>query len=209
MYTLIAAVVLIFVGTTAGFYFAQDRLKEFAASITQLNADAEVGDKEVSTLQQLEKELEENQKTIKAARAIVSESKQYAYQDQIVADITAIANKSGVSITAFNFEPAGAEAGATTATPAPAAGGDSTAAGSPPGVPSVPNAASSAKVKSVVTNVTLSSPVRYNNLIEFIRAIELNRMKMQIAKVSLTTVEGGLSAETFAIEVYVRWKTKI
>ena len=200
LYILSALLLLVFAGTVGGFYLAQSNLHDYAESITQLNANAEAGDKDIATLQRLKDRLASSQEVIKRTESIVSESKQYIYQNQIIEDITAIARRSGVTVTAFEF--AGSSADAAGANP-PAAPVATPGAPAAPDSGTAPSAASS--VKSVVTNVTIKNPVSYKALINFIQDIEANRMKMQISKVSLSADDkGGVTSQSFAIEVYTR-----
>jgi len=111
-----------------------------------------------------------------------------------VRDISAIAAKSGVTITNFEFNDTAA---ATTTTPtAPAAAGSASAAAAttiPSGV-----------TKKVMT-ISIDSPLPYTNLMNFLKNIEGNDLKIQVPSVSITKGEGNLvDTQTFSIEVYVR-----
>ncbi len=206
MYILIALVILVFVATAGGFYLTQSKLHDYAVSITQLNANAKAGDTDVSTLERIEATLKQNQGTINSAKEITTANAQYGYQDKIIEDITAIAARSGVTVTSFDFS--AAAAGSTPAAPAPTAppaNPSATTPAVPGGVPGAGAAPAAAAVKSVVTTVTIKNPLKYSTLMNFIQAIEFNRMKMQIAKVSLASGDdGNVTSQTFAIEVYTK-----
>ena len=184
-------IVGIVAAVAGGFFYAQQNLSAYASEISKLNADAESGDTNVQTLKNLQKRLAQEQATIRNARSIVADSA--TYSDQVIGDITRIAAESGVEITSFGFVDA---SGTSSGTTAPAAA---------PVTPTTPTAAGPSGVTKKVVSVTLKSPLRYSNLMNFIRSIESNDLKMQFASVNMTKDEGDMVAtQTFSIEVYVR-----
>lgn len=191
---LILVMILIVIATIAGFYFSQQQILKYANDVSQSNSDAAAGGQNLATLRNLDTQLDQKAGTIEKAKKIVAESKDYVYQDQIIKDIADIGNETGVDITGFSFTPqtAGASA-APTGTSAPSVNepAASTVAGS--------------TLKSQTVTVTIDSPLSYNNLMKFIKRIEQNSFKMQIANVSITGAEDSeVSSEAFSIEVYVR-----
>jgi hypothetical protein len=198
---LMISIVAVIVAVSAGFYFFQKQLKAYATEISVLNADAKAGSDDLQALQSLQNTLEEEQGAIEKARSIVAESQKYQFQDQIVNDISNIASDNGVVVTQFNFAGGQESADGTTA---PATSG--AAAATPAADTQTPDAKptpSSLKTESV--SVSIESPLPYNRLMNFIRAIEQNSLKMQIASVSLTKEEGSnVTTQSFNLEVYVR-----
>lgn len=190
---LAVTVIVIAIGIAGGFWFAHRNLNAYATQISTMNADAKSGDTNIQTLLNVQKRLEQEQTTIANARSIVADSA--TFSDLVVNDISRIANESGVSITGFEFVES---AGTGTAAPATVA---------PPATPgaSAPTAAIPGGVSKRVVSVSLESPLRYASLMEFIRKIETNDLKMQFASVSMTKDEGAnVATQTFSIEVYVR-----
>jgi hypothetical protein len=193
-FVLSITMLLILVVIVGGFYFAQVQLRNYGRSISQLNADAASGDKNLQILRSLEDKLKAEAPTIKKAQSIVAESKQYKYQDEIVQDLSRNATVSGVTISGFAFTSANATAPGTTSaqTTAPAA--------------------NSSGLRSQTVTVSIVSPVSYDNIMLFIKSIELNPLKMQIASVSLSRYidtdnkfnGNAVTPESFTIEVYVR-----
>lgn len=188
------SILLLIVAVAGGFLFAQRNLKGYATTISRLNADAESGDQNIRTLRSLKTRLAEEQLAITSARSIVADNATYA--DQVISDITRIANESGVTITSFEFA---GDATASGTAPAPGAVPTTptttapTAGGAPAGV-----------TKKAVT-VTLQSPLKYTSLMNFIQKVETNKLKMQFASVAMTKGEKDtVTAQTFSIEVYVR-----
>ena len=194
---LIIGMAMLAVVSSAAFYFIQQRLAEYASEISVLNATAKSGNSDLQTLRSLETRLDEERNAITKARSIVADSQQYRYQDQIVTDIARIAGDSGVVVTQFDFS--GASTGGTTTPTTPTPQPSTTTPGS--------SATGTSSLKSETVNVTIKSPVSYNALMNFIKAIETNPTKMQIATISMTADAANpsqVSPQSFTIKVYVR-----
>ena len=193
---LILTMVLVSVLAAVGFYFMQMQLRAYANEISQLNADALDGGENLNTLRQLSVQLDEKASTIAKTKRIVAESKQYVYQDEIIKDLATIGRESGVSVTGFSFTGAGVVAGTST-TP--------TGTTAPESSPTPAASSNPSTLKSQSVTVTIASPVAYTNLMRFIKRIELNPLKMQIARVSISKESGSkVTSDSFVIEVYVR-----
>ena len=197
---LIIAVILLIVIVSGGFWFAQRNLYAYASQISTMNADAKSGDTNIQTLTGLGTRLEEEASTIASARSLVADNA--TFSDLVVNDISQIAKESGVVITSFEFvEPADASTASPTV-PAPAAAAAPTTP--VPAAPTTTTQAPSGVTKRVVT-VTLESPLEYAKLMDFIRKIETNKLRMQFASVSITKGDGTeVATQTFSIEVNVR-----
>ncbi len=192
---LAVSVVVLIVTIAGGFLFAQRNLNAYATQISTMNADAKSGDTNIQTLLNVQKRLEQEQSTIANARSVVADSA--TFSDLVVNDISRIASESGVSITGFEFVESATAGTVTTPTTAPATPG---APGAAAPVATVPGG-----VSKRVVSVSLESPLRYASLMEFIRKIETNDLKMQFASVSMTKDDGDkVATQTFSIEVYVR-----
>ncbi|MBC7512345.1 hypothetical protein H7142_01635 [Candidatus Saccharibacteria bacterium] len=192
---LIIAVILLIVIVSGGFWFIQRNLNAYASQISTMNADAKSGDANMQTLTGLGTRLEEEKSTIASARSLVADNA--TFSDLVVSDISRIAKESGVVITSFEFAE---QADASTASPTVAAA--PTAPG--PAAPTTTTEAPSGVTKRIVT-VTLESPLEYAKLMDFIRKIETNKLRMQFASVSITKDDGtDVATQTFSIEVNVR-----
>ena len=112
---------LIVVAATAGFFFAQKSLNEYAVEISRLNADAASGDQNLQTLNGLQAKLDERKTAIDNANALVADEATYA--DKAINDITRIANEAGVRITSFEFVEGGSSSAGAAAEPGARAGG--------------------------------------------------------------------------------------
>lgn len=186
--------ILIVVATSAGFWFIQRNLREYASAISVLNANANSGDQNLKTLNGLQARLDAERMAIDGAHALVAD--QATYADQVIADLTRIAAAAGVRITSFEFVE---DVAAPTA---PAAGTTATlpAAGATPISPAAP-----AGVVKKTVSVSIESPLSYSELMKFLSGIETNPLKMQIPSVTMTKGENtDVTTQQFSIEVYVR-----
>jgi hypothetical protein len=198
---LIITMTLLLAAAIAGFYFGQKTLSAYATEVSTKVAEAENSKDSVNQLQKLESELERLSSVRERTKSIVAESRSYLYQDQIIADLNNYANQAGISISQFNFQTEAAATGAAPATSAAPATPDANSS-SPPPVTTSPTPA----VKSTTVSITLKTPIKYENLIKFIRSIEQNLTKMQISGISLNPGEDAetISTDSLNIEVYIK-----
>lgn len=199
---LAVCIVVVIIAVAGGFFLAHRSLTGYATAISQLNADAETGDQSIATLNQVETRLDSEQATIEAARSVVGESATFA--DTIFTDINRIAAESGVSITSFEFvnstNTGAASGGAQTTAPAP-----TTATPTAPGAATPTTTAAPSGVTQKSISVTIDSPINYDRLMNFLKRIETNDLKLQIASVTLTKDEGNtVGTQSFSIGAYVR-----
>lgn len=175
------------------FIVANNKLKEVAIDVSRASIDADASRNNLQALKTIQAELEQQKETIERTRSIVADSQSYQYQNQIISDLNNYAQQAGLTITNLDF---GATTTGGTSTPAPTPGATAT-----PGATPAP-----AGVKSTSVSVTLSNPIEYKTLLNFIRLIEQNLTKMQVSKVGLSSdAEGGkVTSDTLSIEVYVK-----
>lgn len=183
---------LVVILASTGFYLVDRMLKEVALDVSRTLVDANASQSNIQTLQKVQKDLSDNQDIVERASSIVADSQSYQYQDQIITDLNDYAQQSGVAITNLDFS--GSTEGSSVNTPPAALKTPQTTVPVPKGV------------KSTAVSVTLKNPVKYNDLLRFIKSIEQNLTKMQISKVSLSkdTANSGVSSEAFTIEVYIK-----
>jgi hypothetical protein len=189
--TLLVVMALVIAAVAGGFLFVERNLRDYATSISRLNADAQSGDQNIQTFKNLEKRLSEEQSTIAAARSIVADNT--TYTKQVIDDISRIAAESGVVVTSLEF-PKDAASAATPAAPTTATPGQTTTTTPAP-----------AGVTKKTITVSVQSPLKYSNLLSFIQKIETNDLKMQLTSVTLAKEkDDAVTTQTFNIEVYVR-----
>ena len=200
-----ASLTLAIIGAGAIFTYASAQLKDTATTVSHKVADAKASQNNLANLKKIEQFLEDNKDSVARANEIVAESKSYEYQNQIINDLKTYAASSGVSIKSFDF--AAGNSAATPATPAapaaPAAGAEASAATNPAATGAEPAAPT---LKSTTVSITLDSPLAYENLLRFVKAIEQNLTKMQISAITLSkgSANNEVTTDALSIEVYIR-----
>lgn len=187
-------------------------LEEKSKQASHTNIDSELSSQKTNRLKELEIKLNKYQDVSKRAAAIVADSKQYRYQDQIVNDINTYAEVAGVTILGFNFNEGGGNADAANS----ASGNASTPAVTPPSGQSTdspattpPTGASKSVapgLKTVNASIQLDSPIPLSNFLIFLKYIEQNVTKMQVTGVTLTPSDNPklISNPTINVTVYTR-----
>lgn len=177
------------------FWFAFSQLKQSAAEVQSINAEASSSSENLNALRSMETKLASSTESIQRAKDIVAESQSYEYQDTIMNDIEAYATKSGLNIASYSFSNADSTAAPAAATPAPAT--------APTGETPAP---SGTGLKSTTVSVSLAGGYRFENLMTFINSIEQNLTKMQLSGVSLSRDEqtNAITSGELTIEVYLR-----
>lgn len=186
--------IMISIGT-GGFWLVREELVKLASEANELAVGVNASRYNLQNLKKLESELAKLRDAEQKATMIAAESKSYMYQNQIISDIYSMADKAGISIESIDFASPGSS--------------QSSPAATPDGSQTVNGSVSTSGLKSTFANITVKNPVNYNELLAFIRYIELNSTKMQISKISLVSqTEGGafvgVNSDAFNIEVYVR-----
>lgn len=185
---LAAVIVLLTLLIALGFYGVQSYLYKFAVEVSHANEDAATSGNDIQKLQNLQQKLADEASIIDRTKKIVADSKSYEYQDQIIADLNTYAARAGVLITSFVFADNNAQASAGASAPA-----DTTAAAIP-------------GLKSTTVAITLESPTKYNQVMNFVHYIEQNLTKMQLASLELTkgAASDEVATSTLEIGVYIK-----
>ena len=173
----------------AGFWLIREELVKLASEANSLATGVSASRYNLQNLKKLELELKRLQDAEQKATTIAAESKSYMYQNQIISDIYAMAEKTGLSIDTIDFTSASSAPTDTTQT--------------------INGSVASSGLKSTFANISVKNPVDYDDLLAFVRYIELNSTKMQISKISLVSqitggAVAGVNSDAFNIEVYVR-----
>lgn len=191
---LVASMAILLTLAVVLFAFGFQKIKEHSVSTRAVAAEAQASNSSVQNLINIKKQLEVNKDAIQRASLIVSESKSYIYQDQIIQDINRFANSAGITITNISFSDTGTIPTSSTTTTAPTA---TPAVGKPAGI------------KTTTATVTVKNPVDYNKMLAFIHSIEDSLFKMRISQVSLSKPTDAKSpnevaSDVLTIEVYLR-----
>lgn len=187
---LIAAMVLVTIVISIGFYFLQSFLYKFAVEVSHANENATTSANDVATFIKLERQLEDDQVTIKRVESIVAESKSYQYQNQIINDLNTYAARAGLKINGYTF---------SDGAPAENGGSAQTAAENPSSAPV-------SGLKSTAVTVALSQPTKYQDVMEFVRSIEQNLTKMQLSSLVMAkgVAKDEVTISALEIEVYIK-----
>ena len=177
-WSLYGLIVLLVAGIGAGSYLMHIKLVGYVTNVDHTKIDTELSEQGIENAKKLRRTLDDNRESVARAAAIVADTKYYEYQDQIVQDISSYAAASGLTVLGFDF---------TTSTSA--------------------KATAITGVKAVVATISLSSPVNYDNYLQFLKLIERNLTKMQITQLDISNDlknPGGVNSPVITLEVYVR-----
>lgn len=178
---LIASLVLLVIGAFGSFYAFSWILSKTVQATDHAKIDAELSRNNIDRLKKLQVDLTNKKDIVLRAQNIVAQSTTYQYQDQIVADLNAYADRAGVSVVGYDFK-------ATVATK-----------------PSTTQAPSG--VKTTAASVTLNGPMEFERLLKFLKAIEQNLTKMQVSSVGISRDDKNpslVNSPTIGLEIYVR-----
>lgn len=180
---LVVSMFLIVGLAVAMFYFANQYLSKVATDVGSVLVEAESSQDSLQSLQATERRLSNESAAVERASNIVADSQNYQYQNKILTDLDNYAAQSGVDIRSINLSSGGSASDDTPVASRAPAGLNTTSA-----------------------SVTLGNPVDYNNLLHFIRSIEQNLTKMQIATISLSRADSSnqVTSDSLTIEVYIR-----
>ena len=185
---ILAGALLLTITTGIGvFVFGQQQLSAVAEETRKSTTDAESSSNELQALTTLKNRLKEQDKDVERAAKIVSITKNYSYQDQVVQDLVNYANASGVVIKSIDFSANNSSAASKSTNAA-------TITKAPTGT------------KSISATVTLNTPVAYDSLRDFIYRIEKNLFQMQISNLTLSSNKdtGGIVVDALTVTAYVR-----
>ncbi|RWZ79736.1 MAG: hypothetical protein EOT04_00545 [Candidatus Chaera renei] len=183
---LMTAILLMIGAVAASYYFSSKLLSANVAQTNAIKAQAATASEDITRLKLLASELQNKQDAVNRASQIVSDTKQYQYQDQIVKDMNAFAAAAGVRVLGYDFSNPQNKA---------APGGQ-------------PQASLGIKgVKTINAVVTLDKPVDFDSFLRFLKAIENNLTKMQITGVNMIpdlNNPSQINNPTVGLQIYVR-----
>lgn len=167
--------------------FAYSFLSKTSEEVGKMQTEAIAVDAKIQSLLASKSQLDRNSDTVKKAKNIVSESKLYQYQNQIIKDLNTYANRTGIPIKAFSFqnEPTTSAKTATSSKRTPA---------------------SPAGVKSTFVSIQLGDHIDYTKFLHFLSLIEKNVTRMQLLGVSISRDANNheISIQSLEVKVYTR-----
>ena len=167
--------------------FAYSFLSKTSEEVGKMQTEAIAVDAKIQSLLASKSQLDRNSDTVKKAKNIVSESKLYQYQNQIIQDLNTYADRAGIPIKSFSFqnEPTTSAKTATS---------------------SKQTSTSPAGVKSTFVSIQLGDHIDYTKFLHFLSLIEKNVTRMQLSGVSISRVANNheISIHTLEVKVYTR-----
>lgn len=167
--------------------FAYSFLSKTSEEVGKMQTEAIAVDAKIQSLLASKSQLDRNSDTVKKAKNIVSESKLYQYQNQIIKDLNTYADRAGIPIKAFSFqnEPTTSAKTATSSKRTPT---------------------SPAGVKSTFVSIQLGDHIDYTKFLHFLSLIEKNVTRMQLLGVSISRGANNheISIQSLEVKVYTR-----
>ena len=167
--------------------FAYSFLSKTSEEVGKMHTEAIADDAKIQSLLASKSQLDRNSDTVKKAKNIVSESKLYQYQNQIIKDLNPSAARAGIQIKAFSFQNEPTTSAKT-----------ATSSKRPP--------ASPAGVKSTFVSIQLGDHIDYTKFLHFLSLIEKNVTRMQLSGVSISSGANNheISIQSLEVKVYTR-----
>ena len=167
--------------------FAYSFLSKTSEEVGKMQTEATAVDAKIQSLLASKSQLDRNSDTVKKAKNIVSESKLYQYQNQIIQDLNTYADRAGIPIKSFSFqnEPTTSAKTATS---------------------SKQTSTSPAGVKSTFVSIQLGDHIDYTKFLHFLSLIEKNVTRMQLSGVSISRGANNheISIQSLEVKVYTR-----
>lgn len=167
--------------------FAYSFLSKTSEEVGKMQTEAIAVDAKIQSLLASKSQLDRNSDTVKKAKNIVSESKLYQYQNQIIQDLNTYADRAGIPIKSFSFqnEPTTSAKTATS---------------------SKQTSTSPAGVKSTFVSIQLGDHIDYTKFLHFLSLIEKNVTRMQLLGVSISRGANNheISIQSLEVKVYTR-----
>lgn len=167
--------------------FAYSFLSKTSEEVGKMQTEAIAVDAKIQSLLASKSQLDRNSDTVKKAKNIVSESKLYQYQNQIIKDLNTYADRAGIPIKAFSFQNEPTTSAKTTKS-------------------SKRTPASPAGVKSTFVSIQLGDHIDYTKFLHFLSLIEKNVTRMQLLGVSISRGANNheISIQSLEVKVYTR-----
>ena len=167
--------------------FAYSFLSKTSEEVGKMQTEAIAVDAKIQSLLASKSQLDHNSDTVKKAKNIVSESKLYQYQNQIIKDLNTYADRAGIPIKAFSFQNEPTTSAKTTKS-------------------SKRTPASPAGVKSTFVSIQLGDHIDYTKFLHFLSLIEKSVTRMQLLGVSISRGANNheISIQSLEVKVYTR-----
>ena len=167
--------------------FAYSFLSKTSEEVGKMQTEATAVDAKIQSLLASKSQLDRNSDTVKKAKNIVSESKLYQYQNQIIQDLNTYADRAGIPIKSFSFQNEPTTSAKTLAS-------------------SKQTSTSPVGVKSTFVSIQLGDHIDYTKFLHFLSLIEKNVTRMQLSGVSISRGANNheISIQSLEVKVYTR-----
>ena len=167
--------------------FAYSFLSKASEDVGKMQNEAVAIDSKIQNLLVLKDQLDKNSDIAKKAKNIVSESKMYQYQNQIVQDLSTYADRAGIPIRSFTFQ------------------SDSKNSAQSPAAKKKTNTGPTG-IKSTFVSIQLGEKINYVRFLHFLNLIEKNVTRMQLSGVAISRAPDSreVSVQEFEVKVYTR-----
>ena len=178
-YILGALMAIVIIGAFVGAYYLNGFLIQKKDEVSKVENDVVANESSIGLAQALEQYIKNNRKDIDLVKKVVSDTKEYQYQDDIINDIVTYAAQTGLKLLSVTF---------------------------PTRTSSSSSKDKSAPVKTMQAVIEIDKEFSYDKYINFIYKIEQNISKMRILQISIDLGKeaGSITGSSIKLEVYVK-----
>lgn len=157
-----AGIIILLLSMGGVMYIGDGKISSLAQTTSQLKAEVEVNEKEISVYKQTKAKVESLKYVNELSLKVLPPDQE---QSVIVAEVSEFANRSSLQIDQINFVDAG----------------NNQITAKPKSSLTIPSG-----VSVIPITVQFKPGAQYSNILDFLKTIESNRRKMQVTNVSLT-----------------------
>ncbi len=178
-YILGALMAIVIIGAFVGAYYLNGFLIQKKDEVSKVENDVVANESSIGLAQALEQYIKNNRKDIDLVKKVVSDTKEYQYQDDIINDIVTYAAQTGLKLLSVTF---------------------------PTSISSSSSKDKSTPVKTMQAVIEIDKEFSYDKYINFIYKIEQNISKMKILQISIDLGKeaGSITGSSIKLEVYVK-----
>lgn len=178
-YILGALMAIVIIGAFVGAYYLNGFLIQKKDEVSKVENDVVANESSIGLAQALEQYIKNNRKDIDLVKKVVSDTKEYQYQDDIINDIVTYAAQTDLKLLSVTF---------------------------PTSISSSSSKDKSAPVKTMQAVIEIDKEFSYDKYINFIYKIEQNISKMKILQISIDLGKeaGSITGSSIKLEVYVK-----
>lgn len=178
-YILGALMAIVIIGAFVGAYYLNGFLIQKKDEVSKVENDVVANESSIGLAQALEQYIKNNRRDIDLVKKVVSDTKEYQYQDDIINDIVTYAAQTGLKLLSVTF---------------------------PTSISSSSSKDKSAPVKTMQAVIEIDKEFSYDKYINFIYKIEQNISKMKILQISIDLGKeaGSITGSSIKLEVYVK-----